>query len=119
MKRVFVAGAYSADNVIDVFDNIRIGTRASTEIFLEGYAPFCPWLDWQFLVMLRNGESLTVDDYYAYSLAWLEVSDVLYVLPDSEDSAGTQNEIKYARKLGIPVVYYIDDIAFALDSKAG
>ena len=41
--RVYVAGPYSADNVIDVLENIRKGQRASVEILLDGHDPFCPW----------------------------------------------------------------------------
>lgn len=101
--RVYVAGAYSADNVIDVLDNMRRGMRAGTEVFLAGFAPFCPWLDYQFQLMLREGEALTVPDYYAYSMAWLDVSDVMLVLPNSEHSKGTQAEIARAKQLAIPV----------------
>lgn len=110
MKRVYVAGAYSADNVITVLDNMRRGMRASTEVFLKGFSPFCPWLDYQFTLMLRDGEKLTVEDYYRYSMAWLEVSDVVLVLPGSEHSKGTKQEIIRANELGIPVVYDIEDL---------
>jgi hypothetical protein len=105
MKRIYVAGAYSSDNVLGVLDNIRIGIRKATEVLLEGNAPFCPWLDYQFQLMLRDNETLTVQDFYDYSMAWLEVSDEVLVLPNSEHSKGTQAEIKRAEELGIPVIY--------------
>ena len=45
MKRVYVAGAYSADNVIDVLENIRRGIEKCAELLGEGIAPFCPgWI---------------------------------------------------------------------------
>lgn len=109
MDRVYVAGTYSADNVISVLDNIRIGMRASTKLFLKGYAPFCPWFDFHFQLMIRENEKLSVEDYYQYSIAWLEVSDSILVLPSSENSKGTQSEIKTAIKLNIPVFYSIND----------
>jgi hypothetical protein len=112
MKRVYVAGAYSADNVVSVLDNMRRGMRVSTEVLLAGYAPFCPWLDYHFQLMLREGETLTVRDYYQYSLAWLEASDAVLVLPDSENSKGTQAEIARARELNIPVYYNLDDLQY-------
>ena len=105
MKRCYIAGAYSSDNVLGVLNNIRKGIRASTEKFLEGYAPFCPWLDHHFQLMLRDGEELTVQNYYDYSMAWLEVSDMVYVLNGWENSKGTIAEIKRASELGIPVFY--------------
>ena len=102
--RIYIAGAYSADNVISILDNIRIGMRAATEVLLLGHSPFCPWLDFHFQLMLRNNETLTVKQYYKYSMDWLEVSDIVYVCHYSPDSKGTQAEIDKAVELGIPVV---------------
>jgi len=110
VKRVYVAGAYSADNVITVLDNMRIGMRVATEILLKGYSPFVPWFDFHFQLMLRENESLTVEDYYKYSIDWLEVSDVLYVLPNSEHSKGTQAEIEFAKENNIPIIYDINEL---------
>lgn len=110
MKRVYVAGAYSASNVIDVLDNMRRGMRWSTRVMLAGHAPFCPWIDYHFQLQLQEHEELTVEDYYAYSLAWLQVSDVVFVTPGWEKSKGTHAEIAEARRLGIPVVFSFDDI---------
>jgi hypothetical protein len=105
--RVYVAGAYSSDNVIGVLDNMREGMRWSTEVLLRGHAPFCPWIDFHFQLMLRPGEVLTTLDYYRYSLAWLEAAEVVFVIPGWEQSKGTLAEIARAEELGIPVVYRI------------
>jgi hypothetical protein len=102
MKKIYVAGAYSADNVISVLNNIAAGQKKSAEILKGGDAPFCPWLDFMFQL---HDQTLTVDDYYAYSMAWLEVSDEVYVLKGWENSKGTIAEIKRAEELGIPVTY--------------
>lgn len=109
MKRIYVAGPYSDNNVISVLDNIREGMRISTQILLLGFAPFCPWLDFHFQLMLRNGEMLTVSDYYNYSLAWLEVSDAMLVISGWEKSKGTAAEIDFAREKGIPIFYSIKE----------
>lgn len=110
MKRVYVAGAYSADNVLSVLDNMRRGMRTATEVLLSGYAPFCPWLDFHFQLMLRDGETLTVQDYYEYSLAWLKVADAMLVLPNSEKSKGTQAEVMTAMELQIPIYYSLEEL---------
>jgi len=107
-KRIYVAGPYSADNVITVLNNMRIGMRESTRIMLAGFSPFCPFLDYQFQLMLREGEELTIEDYYKYSLDWLEVSDVLVVLDWWENSKGTLGEMARAAELHIPVYYGVD-----------
>jgi hypothetical protein len=110
MKRVYIAGAYSADNVISVLGNIRNGIRGSVETLMEGYAVFCPWIDFQFSLALREDETLTVEDYYNYSMAWLEVSDALLILPGWEQSVGTKAEIARAKELNIPVFYELIDL---------
>lgn len=110
MKLVYVAGSYSADNVISVLDNIREGQRWGTRLLLRGYAPFCPWNDYHFQLMLRGDERLTVQHYYDYSMKFLEVSDIVFVTPNWESSKGTIAEIARAEQLGIPVVYNLDEL---------
>jgi hypothetical protein len=102
-KRVYVAGAYSADNVVDVLRNIGRGEWYAAKIFMMGLAPFCPWHDADYVV--KNWDQpLSVDMFYNYSMAWLEVSDVVFLVPGWEESKGTAAEIERARELGIPVV---------------
>jgi hypothetical protein len=117
LRRIYIAGPYSADNVITVLDNIREGMRMGTKLLAMGYSPFVPWHDFHFQLMLYEGETLTVDDYYRYSMDWLRVSDALLVLPNSEDSKGTQAEVKLARELGIPVYYDIMELRKANTAK--
>jgi len=106
--RVYVAGAYSSDNVMGVLENMRKGMRISTDVLVAGYAPFCPWLDYQFNLMLRDNESLTINDFYEYSMSWLDVSDVVLVVPGWENSKGTITEIERAEQQGIPVYYSLE-----------
>jgi hypothetical protein len=110
MKKVYVAGAYSSNTAIGVFDNMREGMRWSTKVLLGGNAPFCPWLDFHFQFMLKEGEELTVENYYDYSMEWLRASDVVFVTPNWEGSKGTIAEIAEAERLGIPVVYNFSEI---------
>lgn len=100
--RIYVAGRYSDTNIIGCLNNIHDGIKASVEVLKMGHACFCPWLDYQFQFF---DKTLTVEDYYRYSMAWLEVSDEVWVLKNSENSKGTQAEIKRANELNIPVKY--------------
>jgi hypothetical protein len=111
MKRVYVAGPFSTDNVIDVLDNMRRGIRLCTEVMLVGCAPFCPWLDFHYHLMLRGAEDLTVKNYYDYSTAWLKVSDAVLRVPGWKDSEGAWADINQARALNIPVFDTVDDLA--------
>lgn len=110
MLKVYVAGSYSADNPIDLLDNIRRGLREGTKVLLAGFAPFVPWTNFLFQFMLREGEALTIADYYAYCLEWLKVSEVMYVIPNSDESVGTQMEIKHAKRWEIPIFYSLYDL---------
>jgi len=80
MKRIYIAGPYSADNITDCLDNMRRGMRAAVKVLLAGFSPWCPWHDFHHQLMLKEEETLTVDNYYQFSMAWLEVSDALLVL---------------------------------------
>ena len=113
MKRVYVAGKYSADNVSDVLGNIRRGINAAAELLLDGYAVFCPFLDFQF-ALSDFGTDLQKEEYQANSMAWVEVSDAIYVMRDSEKSHGVQREVDRARELGIPVCYSYQELIKAL-----
>ena len=102
MKRVYIAGAITADNPTELIGNIRKGIKKSANLLSENVIPFCPFLDYQFLFF---NETLTADDLKNYSMAWLEVCDEVFVLEGWENSKGTIAEIKRAGELGIPVMY--------------
>lgn len=115
MIRVYIAGSYSANNVIDVLRNIGRGQEIATEVFKRGYAPFCPWFDKEFVIGSWK-KRFTVKKFCDYSMAWLEVSDCMLVVPnvpgmkDWQQSSGTLMEIEYAIAHNIPVFYKITDL---------
>lgn len=100
--RVYVAGQYSADNVIDVLKNIGKGRKACAELFHLGFSPFCPWHDAAFIIDNPSAD-FTVEQFYRYSIEWLKVSDAVLLLPGWKLSKGTLAEIKIAEELGIPI----------------
>ncbi len=100
--RIYLAGKYSDDNILGCLNNIHDGIAASVSILKAGHEPFCPFTD--FLYQFFD-KTLTVEDYYRCGLAWLEVSEEVWILPNSENSKGTQAEIKRANELRIPVRY--------------
>jgi hypothetical protein len=102
MKRIYIAGAYSADNVIDVLKNIGRGEIVSAEVFRSGYAPFCPWHDKDFIIKHPDFD-YKVDMFYKYSISWLEVSDAMLLVPFWSNSVGTIKEIEFCTENKIPV----------------
>jgi hypothetical protein len=111
-KCVYVAGAISSDNVIEVFNNIRIGINESVDVMKSGYSPFSPFIDFQFALH----RFISIEEFYEYSLSQLVKQDALYVIPSSVDadgvikSKGTLAEIELAKELGIPVFYSLDEL---------
>ena len=104
MKKVYIAGRYSADNVLDVLENIRKGTRFGAVAMLNGFIPYIPWLDHQIALALRNDERVSVEQYKMASIEWLKVCDQVWVIPMKRMSRGVKEEILLAKKLGIPVL---------------
>ena len=99
MKKIYIAGAIQGKDLLESLNNIRKGIKLSVEVLKANFAPFSPFIDFQYSFI----EPITIDEYYAYSMAWLEVSDALLLVPGYENSKGTQAEIKRAQELGIPV----------------
>jgi len=104
MKRIYVAGAYSAGNILEILANIKKGQDMAAYLIAHGYAVFCPFLDFQ-LALTVYGNDLTKEKYQANSKAFVEVCDAVLVLHGWENSGGTKREIKRATELGIPVYY--------------
>ena len=107
MKRVYVAGAISCDHSVGYLDNIRRGMKLSYEVLKAGFAPFVPFFDYHFSLMGPMSE----EEYYGYSMAWLEACDAVIVVNEGwEESVGTVREIARARELGMPVFFSLEGL---------
>ena len=96
---IYVAGPYSADNVITVLNNMRKGIQASDKLMAMGYSPFCPFLDYHFQLQSEH----VLQDFYDYSMTWLEKSDIVVCLPGWIQSKGCRAEVARAKELSIPI----------------
>jgi len=109
--RIYVAGLYSRTpdgkvaGIIDALHNMQVGMRVATELLMAGHVPFCPWLDYQFYLMLRDDEQIPMDAIKAYSMEWLRVSEAILMLPGWEASGGAKTELAEAQRIGLPVYY--------------
>jgi len=105
MKRIYVAGPYSSNTALGILANVGAGLRASLAVWKAGYAPYVPWLDILIHIMNPTVAQTTVQECYDWSMAWLEVSDAVLVLPGWKKSKGTLAEIARAKELEIPTFY--------------
>ena len=99
MQCVFVAGPYNSSDVIRVLGNMRRGMETCYRLIKYGMAPFCPWLDYHYALI---GE-MSVEEYRAYSIAWLRKADAVLLVEGWQNSPGTTKEIDIAVAMGIPV----------------
>ncbi len=104
MKRVYIAGPISG-GTLETLANIRRGLKAACRAIKLGHAVFSPHLDFQLNLVAEPGDVLSVAEYQDNSMAWLEVSNEVWVLPGYENSNGTKREIARAHELKIPVKY--------------
>ena len=106
MKRVYVAGRIN-DKAVDYIVNMHKMMDFANEIRRMGFAVFVPCLD--VLMGIKFGD-YTYEDYADNNMAWVEVSDILFVCPGYENSKGTLAEIKRATELNIKIVYELDGL---------
>jgi len=102
--KVYVAGDYSADNIIEGLQNIGKGRKVCAKLFYLGFAPFCPWHDASY-AMDNPDTPLEKEAFYNASMVWLEVSDCVYVISGKGKGGGVDAEIKRAKEIGLPVFY--------------
>ena len=99
MKKVYIAGAYSDDNVLGVLKNIGRGEYWASTLFQLGFAPFTTWHDKDFVIKHWRND-FTVEMFYNYSIEWRLVSDCVFIVPNVdglrnwENSKGTLKEIE-------------------------
>lgn len=108
--RIYIMGMLNADHIHKVLRNMRLGMRTGTELLLAGYAPFVPFFDFHFFLMLREQENISEQEIYEYGLAYLKISDGGLLLPNWTESPGANLEKEKADEWKIPTCTSIDEV---------
>lgn len=103
MKKIYVAGPIRDPNPIKFLQNIREGIRTAGMLITEGYAPFCPHLDYQYFLQWQSSEYPDLEQIMAVSIEWLRRCDAMFLLPGWRTSDGTMREINFAQLADIPI----------------
>jgi len=99
---VYVAGPYTKP---DPCANTHTAIHLGQKLWDLGYCPFIPHLSHFWHTMIPNPYQMWLD----LDILWLEKCDVL--LRMNGQSSGADKEEEHARKIGIPVVYSIEELA--------
>ncbi len=105
MKKVYIAGPYTAATNGEKQENIAQAMDAAAELFRRGFAPFCPHSMTADFDMLY--EDIPKEVYLETDLLWLDCCDAVLMLPGWAKSQGALAERERARELGITICYSI------------
>ena len=111
--RCYVAGKLNAD-ACGYIQNCHRMIKVARELMGLGVAVYVPAND--FLEGLVDG-NFSYHDYFDNATPWLEVSDFMFVCPNWEGSSGTQKEIEFAKSIGKPIFFNIEDLKYALNNQ--
>lgn len=101
MTKVYIASSYTLG---DVAVNVKLQIDTVDELMNKGFAPFAPlYSHFQHMVHPRPYQ-----DWVKIDLEWVKVCDCLLRL-DGE-SKGADGEVEYAKELGLPVFYSINEM---------
>lgn len=87
--------------------NAAVGIHAGALLIQHGFAPYCPHLDFQYLL---TGLEITAGQLQGVSYEWIRHCDVVFALPGWARSEGSLAELQRARILGIHVAFTIEEV---------
>jgi len=103
--KIYIAGPYTAKSVRDVHLNVYKAIEIAVKIWKKGHYPYIPHLT--HFVWTHPSGNLEYEDWMKWGKVWLECCDALFLL---NNSPGADQELKYAKKLGLKIYYSINDI---------
>lgn len=98
--RIYLAGPITRG---DQFANVATAIREATKLLEAGHQPFVPHLSclWHMIAQVDY------ERWMEWDFAWIEVCEALVRLPGP--STGSDREVLFAIKRGIPVYFGVDE----------
>lgn len=99
--RIYIAAPYTKG---DVAQNVRGAIEVADKLLERGHYPYVPHLThfWHFISPKSWGLWLDIDRI------WIAQCEALLRLPG--ESVGADNEVAYAKAIGIPIYWSIEEI---------
>lgn len=104
---VYVAGKYTDKDLKSMKNNTKLAIEYTAKIWDMGYTVICPHGNVG-LELNKHIKNTNYEDIMKGSFELLSRSDILFLLPNWKDSAGSKREYAYAKKHGITVVTDLD-----------
>jgi hypothetical protein len=103
--RIYLAGPITLGSMAD---NARVAIHDADRLMRAGHSPFVPHLSvfWQIV----SGHEY--ERWLTYDFEWIKVCDALVRMPG--ESKGADREVAFARELGIPVYFGVDEFLAAV-----
>ena len=97
-----------------LIDHTRRAVEAGTELLLAGYYPFIPQLSLLWDLMIPKG-TVTHEGWLEYDKEWVKLCGALIRL--SGKSRGADQEVRWARRHGIPVYTTVEEFLHAQNAR--
>jgi nucleoside 2-deoxyribosyltransferase len=115
MKIIYTAGAFRAPTPWEVEQNVRVAEREALRVAQLGAMPVCPHS------MLRHfdqARGVSDDHWLQGTLELMRRCDAVLVVGEYFRSEGTRAEIVEAERLGLPVFFWVSELADWLKARA-
>ena len=105
MRRIYVAGPYSASDARKVRQNVDKAIEVGCALIRKGWAPFIPHLT-HYIWMHPDGD-FSYETWTEIDMEWVRTSQALYYI---SQSPGADKELEEALKLGHPVYRSLEEV---------
>ena len=95
---------------IEYLLNVRDLIHAAHVLIDKGYAPYCPGIDFPYYLGLPQGKVISEEAIKDVSMAFLDASDLIVLLPGWTASAGCRAEERRAVELRMPMFYGVESV---------
>jgi len=111
-KLIYISGPISADNIHDIYANLRRFFRWEALLLQKGYSPINPAAD--FFALMMMGETKNAEEWYERLLGkdepLVKRSDALLMLKGWRNSKGALREYDWAKDALVPVFFAVADL---------